>query len=357
VKLPKGQFVKLQPHTADWLEIPEKTRKSVLEFALRGYQSVTVGDRINLEYNGSMFRFHILELQPDEAVSLVDADVPVEVTPPLEEARKLHESVELDQPIKGAVGGEEYKYYVFDVQDPNLGLTVSLAVSSGDADIYVSNTVKQPTKGDYTWMNQHTGTKFVTVDQKDPQFTTGNYYIGIHGYKNPAEYSLSVSTTPEDKGHQLKDSEVSAEVETKQCENCFRRVPSQSYQMHFLNCVRRNFRCTKCGVVISADEKNKHLELEHTAMMCECGVKLEQQELYIHKQHECPLRLVKCVYCPLKIPLQERGRHQEQCGGRTVTCSHCVGVFKRNQMKSHMERQHDIHLMDITESQEIEHFL
>lgn len=82
---------------------------------------------------------------------------------------------------------------------------------------------------------------------------------------------------------------------------------------------------------------------------------MEQNDLHLHKEFECTRRKVKCLYCPLKIPLNERGSHQEICGSRTVTCKYCSEILKRKEMKFHLKKNHQIDILDITQSGEIEH--
>lgn len=80
--LPRGEFLKLQPQTADWLELPEEVRKSVLELALTQviqlsdfltcqYQSLTVLDQIKIEYNQKIYLFTVMEVTPAPAVNIV----------------------------------------------------------------------------------------------------------------------------------------------------------------------------------------------------------------------------------------------------------------------------------------------
>ena len=49
VSLPKGRYVKLQPHTTDFLDISNP--KAVLEKTLRSFTCLTVGDQIVIHYN------------------------------------------------------------------------------------------------------------------------------------------------------------------------------------------------------------------------------------------------------------------------------------------------------------------
>jgi len=126
--------------------------------------------------------------------------------------------------------------------------------------------------------------------------------------------------------------------------------------MHVLSCQRRNFRCPDCSLVMQLPEKEKHMALCHTPFACECGAKFAQFELQIHREHDCKNRLVKCLYCPLRIPLETRGAHQERCGSRTVHCSHCDQTIQRKDSRNHLSNQHNLTLKDMTQSAEWSHF-
>lgn len=62
VTLPKGKFVKLQPHSKDFLDISNP--KAVLERTLRGYSCLTKGDTICLPYNNKKYYIDIIEARP-----------------------------------------------------------------------------------------------------------------------------------------------------------------------------------------------------------------------------------------------------------------------------------------------------
>ena len=73
--LPKGSFVKLQPHTKDFLDISNP--KAVLERSLRGYSCLTKGDTICLPYNNKKYFIDVIEAQPQVSVPAVAADMHV----------------------------------------------------------------------------------------------------------------------------------------------------------------------------------------------------------------------------------------------------------------------------------------
>ncbi|KAF5180127.1 Ubiquitin fusion degradation protein 1-like protein [Thalictrum thalictroides] len=69
VTLPKGKYVKLQPHTMDFLDISNP--KAILETTLRNFSCLTTGD-------------NIVETKPANAISIIETDCEVDFAPPLD---------------------------------------------------------------------------------------------------------------------------------------------------------------------------------------------------------------------------------------------------------------------------------
>ena len=131
VSLPKGSYVKLQPHSSRFLDISNP--RAVLERTLRGYSCLTAGDTISILYNDVVYGINVLETKPSDAVSVVETDVNVDFAPPLdyvegaggggggggkedeeavlrrgaEEAQEAKEAKEAKEGQEGAVGGFE----------------------------------------------------------------------------------------------------------------------------------------------------------------------------------------------------------------------------------------------------------
>mmetsp|Transcript_14022 Transcript_14022/g.42335 ORF Transcript_14022/g.42335 Transcript_14022/m.42335 type:complete len:321 (-) Transcript_14022:1053-2015(-) len=89
VPLPKGTYVKLQPHTTDFINISNP--KAVLETTLRGYTCLTVGDAICVNYNNRKYFIDVIEAKPPNphpgganAISVVDTDCEVDFAQPLD---------------------------------------------------------------------------------------------------------------------------------------------------------------------------------------------------------------------------------------------------------------------------------
>lgn len=82
VSLPKGTFVKLQPHSKAFLDISNP--KAVLETTLRHFSCLTLGDTICVNYNAKKFYIDIKELKPAGAVTIIETDCEVDFAPPLD---------------------------------------------------------------------------------------------------------------------------------------------------------------------------------------------------------------------------------------------------------------------------------
>ncbi|KAL0561101.1 hypothetical protein IC582_001519 [Cucumis melo] len=72
VPLPKGTYVKLQPHTKDFLDISNP--KAILETTLRNFSCLTTGDSIMVAYNNKKYYIDIVETKPSNAISIIETD-------------------------------------------------------------------------------------------------------------------------------------------------------------------------------------------------------------------------------------------------------------------------------------------
>lgn len=81
VSLPKATFVKFQPQNVDFLDISDP--RAVLEYTLRSYSCLTVGDHICVPYNDRNYYLEVKELQPAEAASIIETDCNVDFEAPV----------------------------------------------------------------------------------------------------------------------------------------------------------------------------------------------------------------------------------------------------------------------------------
>ncbi|KAM1763632.1 hypothetical protein ACFX11_002957 [Malus domestica] len=80
--LPKGTYVKLQPHTKDFLDISNP--KAILETTLRNFSCLTTGDSIMVAYNNKKYYIDIIETKPSHAITIIETDCEVDFAPPLD---------------------------------------------------------------------------------------------------------------------------------------------------------------------------------------------------------------------------------------------------------------------------------
>eukprot|EP00475_Leptophrys_vorax_P019860 TRINITY_DN27186_c0_g3_i2.p1 TRINITY_DN27186_c0_g3~~TRINITY_DN27186_c0_g3_i2.p1 ORF type:complete len:239 (+),score=27.60 TRINITY_DN27186_c0_g3_i2:365-1081(+) len=80
--LPKGTYVKLQPHTKDFLDISNP--KAVLETTLRTFSCLTTGESIMVGYNNKKYFIDVVDARPAAAISIIETDCEVDFAPPLD---------------------------------------------------------------------------------------------------------------------------------------------------------------------------------------------------------------------------------------------------------------------------------
>lgn len=80
ISLPLASFVKFKPKSADFLDISNP--KAVLESTLRRFSCLTKHDEICLFYNKKNYYLEVRDLEPQDACSIVEADVKVDFEAP-----------------------------------------------------------------------------------------------------------------------------------------------------------------------------------------------------------------------------------------------------------------------------------
>ncbi|ONM30074.1 Ubiquitin fusion degradation UFD1 family protein [Zea mays] len=80
--LPKATFMKLQPHTKDFLHVPNP--KELLEHNFGKFPCVTAGETIAVTEGERRYYLDVLEACPAGAVCSIDTDCAVDFAPPLD---------------------------------------------------------------------------------------------------------------------------------------------------------------------------------------------------------------------------------------------------------------------------------
>lgn len=116
VNLEKGNYVKFQPQTEDFLKISNP--KAVLEAKLRNFTCLSKGDLIALEYNSKIFWINVVEVKPGNAVSIIETDVNVDfISPPISKKKEISKIENGDAEHTGVL--EESSTEDSESEDPN----------------------------------------------------------------------------------------------------------------------------------------------------------------------------------------------------------------------------------------------
>src|SRR3989338_53770 len=87
MSLPRGEFVRLQPHSHDAFS-KLVNPKAVLEIALRNFAALTKDQDIQILYLDEPFSFRVLDVKPDahshHAISVIETDLDLDLAPALD---------------------------------------------------------------------------------------------------------------------------------------------------------------------------------------------------------------------------------------------------------------------------------
>jgi hypothetical protein len=261
--------------------------------------------------------------------------------------------------------------FEFPVSDPNARVEIELKSSAGDADLYVLSAADAEAQAGvdvdvdwHTWSVQtRSNAKTLTLSAADPHFSVGTLQIGVRAYATDASFTLVVhERAAEDAkssgGYQLGSASIASAAgavsspataaadppavpaDSSVCPTCKSVISARALAMHSVQCARLNCVCAQCGVTLKTTDRDKHMALVHADYTCLCGVQLPQAAMVEHRRSTCALRLVPCLYCPLKLVVSERGPHQHECGTMRSVCVLCADTIQRKMMRRHLCRAH-----------------
>lgn len=107
VTLPLGTYIKVQPHSSAFIDNISNHR-AVLEYVLKNYAALTVGDNIVFNYNKRDYVLSVNEVKPDiasnnHAISVVETNIQIDFDPPKD---TLSEKGKKGESKKGGSGGD-----------------------------------------------------------------------------------------------------------------------------------------------------------------------------------------------------------------------------------------------------------
>ena len=387
--LPRGLEVQLRPVQYAFGLLP--TPRETLEYALRKFTTLTVGDTVRIEGGGKVWQVKVEAVQPltcsPAAVCVINTDMRVEFLESVEGPRREDEGEEakLDEAVAGEVEAEAYHYYRVRVDDRDCGVKVECRAAEGEPDVYISTTHTKPNALACDFKST-ARQRDVLVQPPKGGRTTGWLYVSVHAYKQKAKYSLLLSTfTPSTSNasstlsasasspspsssarNTLSSPSTTAGSEqvqppdTTYCTNCHLYIPNKQFTLHSIQCPRlvvycpqcqstvrkadwpTHTHCPDCGAVVSKDELEKHLDLMHRSVTCECGLKVAAESLAAHKADECELRMEVCPYCSMQLPHRAMAEHIAYEMARSVPCDKCGQNVSRRRMAIHLATAHGI---------------
>jgi hypothetical protein len=149
------------------------------------------------------------------------------------------------------------------------------------------------------------GSKNLVMKHKDQNLVTGNYTIGVYGFKGVSKYQISVHV--KDRNVHAQKVGASEKVNSEDmvvCNNCKRYITRRTIVLHEAYCVRHNVvcqhdgcevvlrkedienhvHCVKCGCALQKGEMEKHMKVFHEPIECMCGIVLEKEEMVRSKK-------------------------------------------------------------------------
>jgi len=88
-RLCKGESAEFQPRDADFQSTVDEHVREVLEGVLLEHSCLTVGDWISVSFQDRSFDLRVRNLEPSQAVSVIDTDLDAEIHPSIETEEKI----------------------------------------------------------------------------------------------------------------------------------------------------------------------------------------------------------------------------------------------------------------------------
>jgi len=360
-ELPKGTFVKLRPLEAGY--DPEDW-KALLEQHLRdNYTTLTNGEVLAIPAGKEVFRFLVHGLKPnEEAITLVDTDLEVDIEPLNEEQaketlRKLVKKsqkapgtaegsstggqIHVDIPEAGQVWPGDYVDYTIPTWDMkhDLELEMTALDHENDIDMFVTpygpTHRSRPREGEYVFGDISTrATKRINFRYTNTELEHAEaLWVSVRGYearddqnqdKAPMQYTLRLSS-PIDSSESVENDTAMADntllsPDEELCSNCHQAVPSRTMFLHQNFCLRNNILCPHCNLVFqkSSPEWQNHWHCPHDNSYGNNGSSHTKHDTLMHTLTHCP----SCEYEAANIP--DLAHHRTTvCPGKLMLCRFC----------------------------------
>ena len=360
-EIPKGTYVKLRPLEAGY--DPEDWKALLEQYLRDNYTTLTNGEVLAIPAGKEVFRFLVDGLKPkEEAISLVDTDLEVDIEPLNEDQaretlqRLLQKSrrapgtsegssaggkVQVNTNAIGQVRPGEYVDYSLEQWEKTKDLELELTAldHEQDVDLFASpfgaNHRSKPREEEFVFGDFSTrATKKVKIRHTNANLdNTEVLWLSVRGYgevgqdvpgQAPFQYSLRVSSIDElsisnEEDTTMTDDEPVAPDEER-CTNCHQAVPKRTMFLHQNFCLRNNILCPHCHMVFqkSSPEWQNHWHCPHDSSHGNTLSSHGKHDSLMHTSRSCP----SCSYDASNTP--DLAHHRTTtCPGKLILCQFC----------------------------------
>lgn len=360
-EIPKGTYVKLRPLEAGY--DPEDWKALLEQYLRDNYTTLTNSEVLAVPTGKEVFRFLVDGLKPsEEAISLVDTDLEVDIEPLNEEQaretlqRLVKKSkrapgtsedssaggvITINTNTTGQVRSSEYVDYSLEQWDKTKDLEFELTAfdTEKDIDLFVSpfsaKHRSKPREEEFVFGDFSTrATKRLKVRHTNSDLDNAeSIWISVRGYGEsdqdahgpaPLQYNLRVSSIDElpisnGDDRTMTDDEPFRPDEER-CTNCHQAVPKRTMFLHQNFCLRNNVLCPHCHLVFqkSSSEWHNHWHCPHDSSYGNSLSSHTKHDSLMHTSRSCP----SCGYDATNTP--DLAHHRTTtCPGKLILCQFC----------------------------------
>ncbi len=360
-EIPKGTYVKLRPLEAGY--DPEDWKALLEQYLRDNYTTLTNGEVLAISAGREVFRFLVDGLKPnEEAISLVDTDIEVDIEPLNEEQaretlQKLVQKskkapgtsegnstggkINLDTSETGQVRPDEYVDYNLGQWDKSKDLDLELTALDDDKDVDLFVTPfgakhrGKPREDEFVFGDFSTrATKRLKIRHTNAELDNVEaLWVSVRGYGEsdrdasgqlPIQYNLRVSSIRDVSISNQADSNMTDDEligpDEECCTNCHQAVPKRTMFLHQNFCLRNNILCPHCHLVYqkSSSEWQNHWHCPHDSSHGNTLSSYTKHDSLMHTSRSCP----SCDY--EAVNTLDLAHHRiTTCPGKLILCQFC----------------------------------
>lgn len=360
-ELPKGTYVKLRPLEAGY--DPEDWKALLEQYLRDNYTTLTNGEVLNIPAGNETFRFLVDGLKPnEEAITLVDTDLEVDIEPLNEEQARetLKRLVEKSKRASGtsegsSAGGKitintnetgqvrpgDYVDYTIGQWDRTQNIEFELTAFDPENDIDLFITPHGPKHRSRPRETEHvfgdfSNRAFKTIKLRHTNSELDNaeaLWVSVRGYEDqvedaqahvPFQYNLRVSSTDETSTaatpHTTMADDIPLGPDEERCTNCNQAVPKRTMFLHQNFCLRNNILCPHCQNVFqkSSPEWKNHWHCPHDNSYGNNPSSRTKHDTLTHAPAICSF----CDHNAANTP--DLAHHRTTtCPGKLILCQFC----------------------------------